>query len=231
MSGKARIARRLFKSLALFILRSGSPKDKQPDKAHLEVERKFRLFDGEADTLESRLSGSGFRPIGELTMTDTFLPAMKDEDMIRIRVESEGEVRRRILTLKDWVTIDGERERREQEGEIGLLASVVLRLVGRLVAGASFLSFSKVRRSYSSSPPGTATATKSGGIQVVVSVDRVTGLGVYSGAYLEVEIIVPVGGDVKAARERIRTEVFELLGEHREFVPRSYLDMLKEATV
>ncbi len=230
MSGKARIARRLFKSLALFILRSGSLKDKQPEKAHLEVERKFRLFEGEADTLESRLSEGGFRPIGELTMTDTFLPAMKDEDMIRIRVESEGEVRRRILTLKDWVTIDGERERREQEGEIGLLASVVLRLVGRLVAGASFLSFSKVRRSYSSSRPGGADA-KSEGVQVVVSVDRVTGLGVYSGNYLEVEIIVPVGGDVKAARERIRSEVFELLGEHREFVPRSYLDMLKESTV
>ena len=219
MTGNSGIARRLFKSLALFVLRSRSQKEKQgEDKTHLEVERKFRLFDGEIDDLDSRLPKCGFRPIGEVTMTDTFLPALKDEDMIRIRVESEGELRRRVLTLKDWVMIDGERERREQEGEIGLLASLVLRLVGRLVDGKPPLSFSKVRRSYSSS-------------QCVVAVDRVTGLGVYSGAYLEVEIIVPVGGDVKSARERIRTEVFELLGEHRDFVPRSYLDMLKEATV
>jgi adenylate cyclase class IV len=229
MSGNSGIARRLFKSLALFVLRSESHKAKQAeDKAHLEVERKFRLFDGEIDDLDSRLPKCGFRPIGELTMTDTFLPALKDEDMIRIRVESEGELRRRVLTLKDWVMIDGERERREQEGEIGLLASLVLRLVGRLVDGKPPLSFSKVRRSYSSSLPG---ADSGSDVQVVVSVDRVTGLGVYSGAYLEVEIIVPVGGDVKSARERIRAEVFELLGEHRDFVPRSYLDMLKEATV
>ncbi len=227
MSGKV-IARRLFKSLALFILRSAPQKEANQDKAHLEVERKFRLFDGEIDDLETRLPKSGFRPVGELTMTDTFLPAMKDEDMIRIRVESEGEASRRYLTLKDWVMIDGERERREQEVEIGLLASVVLRLVGRLVEGASPLSFSKVRNTYSSSRPDTATGSD---VQVVVAVDRVTGLGVYSGAYLEVEIIVALGGDVKAARERIRTEVFELLGEHRDFVPQSYLDMLKEATV
>ncbi len=229
MTGKAGIARRLFKSLALLVLRSQSQQAKQAEtKAHLEVERKFRLFDGEVDVLESRLPKCGFEPIGEVEMTDTFLPALKDGDMIRIRVESEGESRRRFLTLKDWVTIDGERERREQEGEIGLLASVVLRLVGRLVEGNSPLSFSKVRRSYSSSRPGIENGSDA---QVVVSVDRVSGLGVYSGAYLEVEIIVPVGGDVKSARERIRTEVFQLLGEHRDFVPRSYLDMLKEATV
>ncbi|MBX9951380.1 MAG: CYTH domain-containing protein [Candidatus Obscuribacterales bacterium] len=229
MTGKSGIARRIFKSLALFILRSELHKAKQAEeKAHLEVERKFRLFDGEIDNLETRLPKCGFLPIGELTMTDTFLPALKDEDMIRIRVESEGELRRRILTLKDWVMIDGERERREQEGEIGLVASLVLRLVGRLVEGNPPLSFSKVRRSYSSSQPG---AEHGSDVQVVVSVDQVKGLGVYSGAYLEVEIIVPVGGDVKSARERIRTEVFELLGENRDFVPRSYLDMLKEATV
>ena len=227
MSGNV-IARRLFKSLALFILRSAPQKEANQDKAHLEVERKFRLFDGEIDDLETRLPASGFRPIGVLTMTDTFLPAMKDEDMIRIRVESEGEARRRYLTLKDWVMIDGERERREQEGEIGLLASVVLRMVGRLVQGIKPLSFSKVRHTYSSTQTDSGTGSD---VQVVVAVDRVTGLGVYSGAYLEVEIIVAIGGDVKAARERIRTEVFELLGEHRDFVPRSYHDMLKETTV
>lgn len=227
MSGKNIFARRLFKSLALLVLRSAPRNEDAENKTHLEVERKFRLFDGEIDQLELRLPRCGFTPIGEVTMTDTFLPAMKDEDMIRIRVESEGEVRRRILTLKDWVMIDGERERREQEGEIGLFAGMLLRLVGRLVDRDKPLSFSKVRRSYSSqSGPGTGSD-----VQVVVSVDRVTGLGVYSGAYLEVEIIVAIGGDVKAARERIRTEVFELLGENRDFVPRSYLDMLKESTV
>ncbi len=228
MSGKGRIARRLFKAFALFILSSGSQKEKANPKLHLEVERKFRLFDGELDALVARLPACGFKPDSELTMTDTFLPAEKDGDMIRIRVESEGEERHRFLTLKDWVTIDGERERREEEGEIGLLASVVLRLVARLVEGASPLSFSKVRHSYSSIQTGSDTGSD---VRVVVAVDRVTGLGVYSGAYLEVEIIVPVGGDVKTARERIRTEVFELLGEHREFVPRSYLDMLKESMV
>lgn len=227
MLGKNRIARRLFKRLARFILRSSTPKEEASPKLHLEVERKFRLFDGEKDSLLRRLSDGGFALVGEVTMTDTFLPAEKDGDMIRIRVESEGEERHRVLTLKDWVTIDGERERREEEGEIGLLASVALRLVGRLVEGASPLSFSKVRRSYSSKQTGAGTGPD---VRVVVSVDQVTGLGVYSGDYLEVEIIVPVGGDVKTARERIRTEVFELLGEHREFVPRSYQDMLKEST-
>lgn len=224
MSGKNMMARRLLKSLALFVLSSQSQKAvaDEESKPHLEVERKFRLFGDELDGLLERLPKCGFSPSGEVTMTDTFLPAIKDEDMVRIRVESESGETRRILTLKDWVIIDGERERREQEGPVGLIAGVLLRLVGRLVQGRPLLSFTKLRDLHSRTDADS---------QVVVSVDRVSGLGVYSGLYLEVEIIVAIGGDVKSAREKIKAEVFALLGENREFVPRSYQDMLRETTV
>ncbi|HEY9787063.1 MAG TPA: CYTH domain-containing protein [Candidatus Obscuribacterales bacterium] len=219
MAVASKLGRKLLACLTAWLLaksRRADKKSKEP-KAHLEVERKFNLSEDEAKGLPDKLSRRGFSASGRLTMTDTFLPTVKDEDMIRIRVESDDNKSQRLLTMKDWLTVAGQRERRENEGEIDLLTSCFLRLVGRLVNGKRLLAFSKTRQMFLAPER-----------DVVVAVDQVSGLSIYSGCYLEVEVLVPLDGDVEAARVRIRGLVVELLGEEREFVRRSYLDMLRE---
>lgn len=217
-----RLAGTLMRLLANMVLsaRQRAVKTETEPNKHLEVERKFQLLEDEASRLPSRLKARGFASTGRLTMTDTFLPQTKDADMIRIRVESDGKTSRRLLTMKDWVIVQGEKERREEESEIGLPASLILRIVGRLLSLRPLPAFSKSRDLYSRSL---------GEVSAVVSIDEVKGLGRFSGWYLEIEVIVPIGGNVTAARDTIRSVVIELLGEEREFVKRSYQDMLRES--
>lgn len=210
---------RLLANMVLIASRRAGRTETAPEK-HLEVERKFQLLDGESNGLPSRLKARGFASIGRLTMTDTFLPRAKEGDMNRIRVESDGKTTRRLLTMKDWVVVSGEKERREEESEIGLAASLFLRVAGRLLNRSALPSFSKTRDLYSRTL---------GEVSAVVSIDQVTGLGRFSGWYLEIEVIVPIGGNVHEARDTIRGVMIELLGEEREFVKRSYQDMLSES--
>jgi adenylate cyclase class IV len=92
--------------------------------------------------------------------------------------------------------------------------------LGRSLRGSSLLSFSKRRQLFA----GTLS-----GRQAVISVDTVSGLGPYSGTYLEIEVLVPIGEDVNAARESIYAMSAQLLG-NPEQVKQSYMDMLKLAT-
>jgi predicted adenylyl cyclase CyaB len=154
-------------------------------------------------------------------MTDTFLPAKNEGDMVRIRRESEGAHRRLLLTLKKWVvTSDGGKEREETEGKISAPLAIILMWLGRSLRGSSLLSFSKRRQLFA----GTLS-----GRQAVISVDTVSGLGSYSGTYLEIEVLVPIGEDVNAARESIYAMSARLLS-NPEQVKQSYMDMLKLAT-
>src|SRR4030095_7504849 len=93
-----------------------------------------------------------------------------------------------------------------------------LRFRGRKVNGADLLFFGKRRRHF---------VGRLDNLDAVVSIDSVEGLGQYSGLYLEVEVLVPLGEDVNPARQVIVSLAADLLGEEREQVKQSYMDMLK----
>ena len=189
------------------------------EKTHLEVERKYRLSPEEVSFLPEKIRSLGFVPASTVSMTDRFLPTAGEGDMVRVRDESESGAKRTLLTFKQWVgTQDGGRERQECEGQVGKLGRRLLLVLGCLVRGSRLLSFSKERQLFDGSL---------GGRTVVVSIDNVGGLGDYSGFYLEVELLVPLAGDVSSAREAIFGLVVTLLGEEREMVKLSYQDMLK----
>lgn len=191
------------------------------DKGHFEVERKFALTQHEAVTIPARLQELGFTYSGTASMTDTFLPAAVAGEMMRVRQEKLGdEPRRTVLTFKKWVQTATGKERQETERQVGNTVGAVWKLIGRMVAGGPLLSFSKQRKLFDG---------KFGESDVVISVDRVEGLGEFSGFYMEVEVIVPLDGDVVAYRDRIFSLVRDILGEQRDDVRRSYMDMLVES--
>lgn len=192
-------------------------------KTHLEVERKFKISAEEFRALSARLLSQGFQLNGQVFMTDTFLPVQVEGDMMRIRVETMNDITKTILTRKQWVTVGGERERQETERETNELAAGCLLELGERLAGAPLPSFSKDRDMYS-------RLAEDEHHQIVVALDTAEGLGDYSGHYMEIELLVPVDGDVQAARQQIATLAASLLGEERAFEQLSYQDMLKRST-
>jgi len=197
--------------------------ESESKKAHLEVERKFALSDLEARNLPVQLSHLGFQHTDLVFMTDTFLPVTVEGDMMRIRDETINEITDCILTRKSWVEIDGERERKESEEGVDQMTRGCLLELGERLNGGPLLSFTKERDFYTClSDPQFKN--------VVVTIDSVKGLGQYSGFYMEIELLVPVGGDVQSARQRINQIATTVLGKERDCVQLSYQDMLKRAT-
>jgi adenylate cyclase class IV len=191
------------------------------DKGHLEVERKFALAAAEVTALRARLEQLGFTYAGTAAMTDSFLPAAVDGEMMRVRSERLGDQSpRTMLTYKQWVKTASGKERRETEREVRTSTAALWKLLGRVISGEPLLSFSKQRQLFDG---------KLGGADAVVSIDEVTGLGSFSGWYMEVEVLVPLDGDTAAWQERIFALVRDILQEHRPDVKRSYMDMLKES--
>lgn len=191
------------------------------DKGHLEVERKFALSAHEVGSISARLEQLGFTYAGTAMMTDSFLPTAVDGEMMRVRQEKIGaEPTRSILTFKKWVATSTGKERQETERQVGASIAALWKLLGRLIGGKTLLSFSKARKLYNG---------KLGDADAVVSLDEVDGLGSYSGFYMEVEVLVPLDGDVALFRDRIFAIVQDILGESRPDVKRSYMDMLKES--
>lgn len=192
------------------------------DRGHLEVERKFAISQGESLMLPDRLASCGFAYLDKVFMTDTFLPVRTEGEMGRVRVERNANGTRTMLTHKTWSnTTGGGRERQESETPIGKFTSVCLLTIGRRLKGAELLSFGKHRELFSGHLNGR---------QAIVSIDQAEGLGKHTGFYLEVEVIVPLGEDVTSAREYIFRLVQELLGEARDPVKLSYLQMLELGT-
>lgn len=211
------LTRRLYTRLVRALLRGN--RDQQA-KTHLEVERKFHLTGEEFLVLPERLLARHYQLDGTATMSDTFLPSAVEGDMVRLRVETMNGKTTRLITLKTWVMVGGDRERKEEEGEVGAIALAAIVFLGWLLSGFRLLGFSKTRQLYS----------QANGLAVVVSLDTVNGLGEHSGHYMEIEVLVPIGQDVQPARERIREIVRHLLDEDREFVKLSYMDMLKSTS-
>jgi len=197
-----------------------SAKDHASGAAMLEVERKFKIRDGESTTIPTRLKAMGFEATVSIEMTDQFLPTGVKGEMLRVRDELANGKHTTVVTIKEWVNIGNNRERREQEAGISALQRWILLLVGRLISRAKLPAFSKTRLMH-------ASPVLAG---VVIAIDDVQGLGDNSGHYAEVEVLVPQDGDVDGARAQIFGLARELFGEEREFVQASYQDMLKLAS-
>lgn len=185
--------------------------------AHFEVERKFQLEKDEVPAIIDRLREQGFSPAGVVVMTDTFLPPPAKGEMLRVRDEKMLGVWKTVFTRKSWRnTPDGGRERHECEREATPLLRALVLLVARMICG-DLPSFTKERRLFED---------RIGEHEVIISVDQVSGLGKYSGNYLEVEVIVPMGGDTSSARDKVYSVASRLFGAERADVRTSYQEML-----
>jgi adenylate cyclase class IV len=192
------------------------------DKGHLEVERKFALTADEAERLRQSLVDAGYRYAGLASMTDTFLPVLEQGEMMRVRQESiDDNPVSTVLTFKQWVPANTGKERRETERQVRSTTGLVWAILGRFISGKPLPRFSKQRQLFE----GTINSAPA-----VVSIDKVDGLGQFSGWYMEVEIIVPLDGDPSQFTQHIFQLVEELLGAPREDVKRSYQEMLRLAS-
>ncbi|MBZ0185141.1 MAG: CYTH domain-containing protein [Candidatus Obscuribacterales bacterium] len=184
-----------------------------------EVERKYRLSEKEMSDLPERLLAAGFGRATEVEITDTFIPAEVESDMIRIRDIVDRDGKSTVLTMKTWVEVEGGREREERESEpFDELTRSCFLALGRRLAGCDLLSFFKRRTEY---------RRREGRLLVTVALDQVEGLGEFSGPYLEVEVIANRQEIVVEARSLIEAVVRELLADaSREAAP-SYMEMLR----
>jgi len=193
--------------------------ERKAHKGHLEVERKFSISMQEAESLPMRLREYEFRPAGSVVMTDTFLPPRQKGEMLRVRDEMIAGSVRSVFTMKSWVYgRDGNKERQESEAEVSSLVRTLAVIFGRFACGRDLLNFSKERALFDA---------KLNGKDVVVCLDRVNGLGKFSGHFMEVECIIPLGQDPTEARAEIFKFVETLFGSPREDIKRSYLEMLE----
>ncbi|HEY9793409.1 MAG TPA: CYTH domain-containing protein [Candidatus Obscuribacterales bacterium] len=192
------------------------------DPGHMEIERKFFQTQQEASQLAEKLKERGFKYIGTALMSDTFLPSAVQGEMLRVRQERmDLQEARTILTFKQWVKTATGKERRETERDVPPVIGLFWLLVGRFAAGHPLLGFSKRRQLYE----GKLNAT-----DAVVSIDEVSGLGVYSGWYLEIEVLQPLGTDSTLLEQQINLLANELFDTGRQPIMRSYRDMLIEST-
>lgn len=189
-------------------------------KPHFEVERKYPVSQEEFHKLPGRLRDLGFSRKSRATILDTFLPAENEGDMVRLREETIDGLTVTVITLKQWVDVNGERERKERESDpIDAVTKDCLMSLGRRLATEPLMSFSKDRTTYSG---------RRDKRQVTVALDVASGLGSYSGNYLEVELIVERQEDVADARTFVETFVKELIDSERECAI-SYMEMLKRS--
>ena len=198
---------------------SSSAAGKGAEKSQFEVERKYRLASSEAESLPGKLMENGFRYFRKQVMTDTFIPAEEESDMIRVRDLTEEGKSQIILTLKKWVMVEGERVRQEREVDsLDPVTRACLLSLGTRIAKGDLISFSKTRVEYQKRVDGRV---------VTVALDDVEGLGANSGPYMEVEVLAKREEDVKQASAKVDETAEFLLGESRE-VASSYMEMLKE---
>lgn len=211
--------KKLWKGILLLLLQ-GSFKTLlrcSSSKGHLEVERKFKITEKEAQEIPDRIRAAGFSPRGVVEMEDTFLPAPAGE-MMRVRDEWHGPMVRSCITWKFWVnTAGGGKEREESECSVSPLVRTIFLLLARRAVG-ELLSFRKRRRLYEGHLAGWPA---------VVSLDEVQGLGPFSGDYLEVECIVPKSTEVGSVRHAIYGLATSILGDQRDDEKCSYREMLE----
>lgn len=193
-------------------------KGKSDSSTQIEVERKYRISSEEFASLPGLLKREGFRFYRKQDMTDTFIPAKVESDMIRIRDLTSDGCDSSVLTLKKWIDVEGERVRQERETEsLDPVVRDCLLEMGSRLADDALLTISKKRDEFQAERNGKT---------VTVALDQVEGLGAYSGSYMEVEVLAKHKDDVKQALVCVEEFAELLLGEVRETAP-SYKEMLR----
>ncbi len=185
--------------------------------ASFEVERKYRLSRDEFYELPKRLRQLKLSCKGTTTLKDTFIPAESRDELIRIRDEETQTDTTSYLTLKKWVELNSERERKESEHKIEPDVRECLLSLGKRLSGSELLSYEKRRTTYKGHQSG---------FDVTVALDETTDLGSYSGLFIEVEVVTNQESQLQEAREFVERFARELLGEEREIAP-SYGEMLR----
>jgi predicted adenylyl cyclase CyaB len=194
-----------------------------PDGACFEVERKFRLSKQEYDEMPGRLKDRlQFEWLKDVIEADTFLPAEKPGDMIRIRDEQGDQSTHYFLTQKTWVEVMNGQERREQENDISQGVRDCMIAVTERLNAKPLKRLSKNRSFYERVLPQ--------GFKVTIVLDAVVNLGANSGNYMEIEILVKDDKDVATARLKIVELARILLDEDREPWAKSYKQMLDEVS-
>lgn len=186
-----------------------------------EIERKYRLTLTEYKTLQGLLVERGFTRGHTFSLTDTFLPVPNKGELIRVRDQASASLRTSILTLKNWETVAGQKERKESEVDpLDSLSRSILLWLGRRASGSSLLSYTKQRQELTDNRDG---------LQVTAALDYVDELGEFSGYYLEFEVIALDNKDVEKARATIAKLVAEFLGSAERLTAPSYRDMLEQS--
>jgi predicted adenylyl cyclase CyaB len=194
-----------------------------PDGARYEVERKYRLSKQEYDEMPARLKERlHFDWVSDVIEADTFLPAEKPGDMIRIRDEQGVQSTHYFLTQKTWVEVMNGKERREQEDDISQGVRDCMIAVTERLNAKPLKRLSKNRTFYQRVLPE--------GTKVTIVLDEVANLGANSGNYMEIEFLVTSDNDVASARLKISEMAKTLLDEDREPWPKSYKQMLDEVS-
>jgi predicted adenylyl cyclase CyaB len=192
-----------------------------PDGARYEVERKYRLSRQEYAEMPTRLKERlQFEWLRDVVEADTFLPAEKPGDMIRIRDEKGDQATQYFLTQKTWVEVMNGKERREQEDDITSGVRDCMIAVTERLNAQPLKRLSKKRSFYQRILPE--------GHKVTIVLDEVANLGANSGNYMEIEILVTADEDVSSARQKIAELAKILLDEDREPWAKSYKQMLDE---
>jgi adenylate cyclase class IV len=205
----------LRKFFSAFVRRDAASKD------HYEVELKFKIDVADAEHLREVLPESGFRYTTTVEMSDTFLPAPYEGEIMRIRQEYElAGARRTVFTIKEWVKTRTGRTRKEAESDAPSTLALIFLFAGRFLSDRALLGFSKKRELFEG---------KLNGNELIVSIDEVFGLGEFSGWYMEAEVLVPLDKDPADYEQPILDRVQSLLGNNRLPVKQSYREMLLES--
>jgi predicted adenylyl cyclase CyaB len=189
-------------------------------KKHFEIERKYRLSEEEYSDLPTRLTQASFHAARQIVENDTFFPVQKKGDMMRIRDEEFEGSTTHILTQKTWVETAGNKERSEREEEISEFVRECIFEIAARMSSKPLKKLSKERALFEKEQPSRA--------KVVVTLDYVRDLGENSGPYMEIELIVENEADVQSARDKIQELAKILLKDSRDYVHKSYQDMVNE---
>lgn len=179
--------------------------------SHYEIERKYRTTGDEQTAIAAKLSRHDFELEMTSIITDTLLPAPKSETL-RIRREQivdeqKPDVRYLRTHKKHPLLPNGTHVREEEELAISLEEADREMTQAMHSNCAPLPSYSKVRRSY--------TGTWKG-LKLTVCLDVAQGLCSYSGHYIEIEALLPVGSKkINKVQAKIVRFAQHLLGDKR----------------
>lgn len=169
--------------------------------AHLETEKGYRLSRAEYKLLRLVLPLLGFAFQKKSLITDFVVPT-EGEVTRRMRIERikksadghEGVHCIRCFKNHPIKGRDGKHVRKELEECVKPSAALkyIMKAIARL--GAPIPFYSKTRRHFTGVYQG---------LEMTIALDHAVGLGKYSGYYMEIETILPVGSKRKAVRKAL----------------------------